>query len=105
MTDYINNLIYQELINKDNRFDVKSDERIYLDLRATSGYVKETEKLEQNDSKITFHVLLKQAATKKLRLRVWAHSFGEYLYILTKNGLTLRHRTYTINQTDDSLLE
>ena len=46
MTDYINNLIYQELINKDNRFDVKSDERIYLDLRATSGYVKETEKLE-----------------------------------------------------------
>ena len=105
MTDYINNLIYQELINKDNRFDVKSDERIYLDLRATSGYVKETEKLEQNDSKITFHVLLKQAATKKLSLRVWAHSLGEYLYILTKNGLTLRHRTYTINQTDDSLLE
>ena len=105
MTDYINNLIYQELINKDNRFDVKSDERIYLDLRATSRYVKETEKLEQNDSKITFHVLLKQAATKKLSLRVWAHSLGEYLYILTKNGLTLRHRTYTINQTDDGLLE
>ena len=105
MTDYINNLIYQELINKDNRFDVKSDERIYLDLRATSGYVKETEKLEQNDSKITFHVLLKQAATKKLSLRVWAHFLGEYLYILTKNGLTLRHRTYTINQTDDGLLE
>ena len=105
MTDYINNLIYQELINKDNRFDVKSDERIYLDLRATSGYVKETEKLEQNDSKITFHVLLKQAATKKLSLRVWAHSLGEYLYILTKNGLTLRHRTYTINQTDNGLLE
>ena len=105
MTDYINNLIYQELINKDNRFDVKSDERIYLDLRATSGYVKETEKLEQNDSKITFHVLLKQAATKKLSLSVWAHSLGKYLYILTKNGLTLRHRTYTINQTDDGLLE
>ena len=105
MTDYINNLIYQELINKDDRFDEKSDERIYLDLRATSGYVKETEKLEQNDSKITFHVLLKQAATKKLSLRVWAHSLGEYLYILTKNGLTLRHRTYTINQTDDGLLE
>ena len=105
MTDYINNLIYQELINKDDRFDEKSDERIYLDLRATSGYVKETEKLEQNDSKITFHVLLKQAATKKLSLRVWAHSLGEYLYILTKDGLTLRHRTYTINQTDDGLLE
>ena len=33
------------------------------------------------------------------------HSLGEYLYILSKNGLTLRHRTYTINQTGDDLLE
>ena len=49
--------------------------------------------------------MLKEAATKKLKLRVWAHSLGEYLYILNKNGLTLRHRTYTINQTDDDLLE
>ena len=49
--------------------------------------------------------MLKNAATKKLRLRVWAHSLEEYLYILTKNGLTLRHRTYAINQTDQDLLE
>ena len=52
MTDYINNLIYQELINKDNRFDVKSDERIYLDLRATSGYVKETENWNKSTQKL-----------------------------------------------------
>ena len=38
-------------------------------------------------------------------LRVWAYSLGEYLYILTKNGLTLRHRTYAINETDEDLLE
>ena len=30
---------------------------------------------------------------------------GEYLYILTKNGLTLRHRTYAINQSEEDLLE
>ena len=50
-------------------------------------------------------MLLKEAATKKLRLRVWVHSLSEYLYIVAKNGLTLRHRTYTINQTDENLLE
>ena len=48
--------------------------------------------------------MLKNAATEKLRLRVWAHSLGEYLYILTKNGLTLRHRAYAINQSDKDLL-
>ena len=83
----MNNKIYQELIEEDDYFDVRSDERLYLDLTASSGYVKEAEKLEQNNSKINLHIMLKNAATKKLRLRVWAHSLGEYQYILTKNGL------------------
>ena len=76
-----------------------------MDLRASSGYLKEAEKLERNDLKIYFHILLKEAATKKLKLKVWAHSLGEYLHILSKNRRTLRHRTYAINQTDDDLLE
>ena len=101
LSDYMNNPVYQELIPEDEYFYVKRDERLYLDLRSSSGYVKQAEKHERNDSKITLHVLLKQAATKKLRLRVWAYSLGEYLYILCKNGLTLRHRMHTINQTDD----
>ena len=71
--------MYQELIEEDEYFDVRSNERLYLDLRASSGYVKEAEKLERNDLKITLHVLLKQAAIKKLRLTVWAYSLGEYL--------------------------
>ena len=103
LTDYLNNLIYEELISEDYYFDVISDKRIYLDLIASSGYVKEAEKLEQNNSKITLHILLKEAAKKKLRLRFWAHSLGEQLYILTKNGLTLRHKTYAINQTGKDL--
>ena len=104
-SDYMDNPVFQELVSEDDYFDVRSDERMYLDLRASSGYVKEAEKLERNDSKINLHITLKEAATKKLRLRVWAYSLGEYLYILSKNGLTLRHRTYAINQTDDDLLE
>ena len=75
----MNNPVYQELIEEDEYFDVRSNERLYLDLRASSGYVKEAKKLERNDLKITLHVLLKQAAIKKLRLTVWAYSLGEYL--------------------------
>ena len=66
IVDYINNPIFQELPDKDKYFSQTSDERIYLDLRATSGYVKEAEKLERNDSKINVHIMSKKAATKKL---------------------------------------
>ena len=88
LSDYMNNPVLQELISEDHYFGVKSDERVYLDLRASSGYVKKAEKLERNDSKISLHLLLR-----------------EVMYILNENGLTLKHRTYTINQTDDDLLE
>ena len=40
-----------------------------------------------------------------LRVRIWAYSLSEYLYVLSKSGLTLKHRTYTINQSDDDFLE
>ena len=105
LTDYINNPIYQELIDKEDYNEVKSDDRIYLDLRASSGYMDKAKKLERNDSKINVSIQLKAAATKKLRLRVWAYVIGEYLYILSKNGLTLRYRTYAINQDNKDLLE
>ena len=101
----MNNTAYQELNSEDDYFDVKRDERLYLDLKASSGYVKEAERLERNDSKISLHILLKKAATKKLILRVWSRSLGEYLYILSKSGLTFRHGTYVINQTDGDFLE
>ena len=66
----MHNTVYQELISQDDYFDVKSDERLYLDHRASSGYMKEEKKVERNDSKISLHILLKITATKKLRLRV-----------------------------------
>ena len=61
----MNNSVFQELISKHEYFELRSDERMYLDLRASSGYVKETEKLEQNDSKINLHIMLKEAAKRK----------------------------------------
>ena len=105
LTDYINNPIYQELVDEDQYSENKSDERVYLDLRASSGYTNEVEKLERNNSKINLAITLKNAATKKLRLRIWAHSIADYLYILTTSGLTLRHKTYSISQQDEDFLE
>ena len=61
-------------------------------------YTNEAERLERNDSKISVSIQLKATATKKLRLRVWAYSIGEYWYILSKSGLTQRHRPYVLEQ-------
>ena len=105
LTDFINNPIYQKLIDEDQYNTNASDEWLYLDLRASPGYTNEPGKLKRNDSKINLGIALKNAATKKFRLRIWAHSIGEYLYILTRSGLMLRHKTYSISQQDEDLLE
>ena len=46
LTEYMDNPMFRELPDEEEYFSLKSDERVYLDLRATSGYVKEAEKLE-----------------------------------------------------------
>ena len=67
----MDNPIFRELQDEEEYFSLKSDERVYLDLRASSGYVKETEKLERNDSKINL-MTLKKAAQFNMRVRIWA---------------------------------
>ena len=44
LTDYINNPMYQELIDEEDYNEVKSDGRIYLDLTANSRYTNEARK-------------------------------------------------------------
>ena len=105
LTVYMNNPIFQELRDEDTYFNVKKDERVYLDPRASSGYVKEAEKLERNDLKINLEITLKAVAEYKLRVRIWAYSLSEYLYLLPKSGLTLNHKTNVINQNDEDFLE
>ena len=105
LTDYMDNPSFRELPDEEEYFGLKSDEGIYLDLRASSGYVREAEKLERNDSKIDLMITLKSAAQFNMRVRIWAYSLSEYLYVLSKSGLTLKHRTYPINQSDDDFLE
>ena len=105
ISEYMDNPIFQELRDEETYYGLKSDEKVYLDLRASSGYVKEAEKLERNDSKINLQITLKDVTDFNLRVRIWAYSLSEYLYVLSKSGLTLKHRTYTINQSDEDFLE
>ena len=102
LSDCINKPVYQELIDKDAYDGVRSDERLYLDLEANAEYTTEMEKLERNDSKINLAIPPKDAATKKLWLRIWAYSLGEYVYVLSRQGLTLRHKTYSLVQEDNN---
>ena len=101
----MDNTIFRELPTEEEYFDLKSDERVYLDLRASSGYVREAEKFERNDSKINLMITLKEVAKYNLRVRIWACSLSQYFYVLSKSGLTLKHTTYAINQSDDDFLE
>ena len=105
LTDYMDNPIYRELPDEEEYYSLKRDDRMYLDLRVSSGYVREAEKLERNDSKINLQINLKKAAQFNMRVRIWAYSLSEYLYVLSKSGLTLKHRIYAINQSDEDFLE
>ena len=52
--------MYQELIDNDQYDSVRTDDRVYLDLRTSSRYTKGAEELERNDSKINLGIMLKQ---------------------------------------------
>ena len=81
LIDYMDNPIYRELPDEEEYYSLKSDEVIYLDLRASSGYVKEAEKLERNDSKINLQITLKKAAQFNMRVRIWTYSLSStYMY-------------------------
>ena len=105
LSEYMDNPIFQELPDENTYYSAKCGERVYLDFRSSSGYVKEAEKLERNDSKINLQITLKDVADFTLRIRIWAYSLFEYLYVLLESGLTLKHRTYIINQNDDDFVE
>ena len=96
VSDYIHNPIFQELPLEKDYFSDESDERVCIDLWDSLGYTNKIKKPSWNDSKLTLQIELKTALTKKVRLRFWENTNGEYLYILVDGGLTLKYKTYTI---------
>ena len=64
LTQYKNHEIKQELTKEKNSFRDDSDERLYIDMRRSKGYINELEKLPPNDGGVTLTVKLKKAGKR-----------------------------------------
>ena len=93
--DYLHNKTKQELPNR-NTYFTDSDEKVYIDIRRSKGYTGEFERVNRDDSDLVVTVDLKKAAAKKMRLYVTGYYQGEYMYMLTKEGLIMSHKEYSI---------
>ena len=80
-TDCLRSLVYQEFIKEQEYFKNMSNE-INIFIPKYECRTNKMAKSEQNNSKISLYINLKNAATKKLRLRIWGHAVEEYLYVL-----------------------
>ena len=97
--------MFQELLLKSDYFRTKSDEKINIDLRDSLGYTDKIKKPSKNDSKLKVTIELRNplAKKKKIRLRVWGYTNGEYLFMLIDSSLTLKYKTYALKSLDDIL--
>ena len=98
---YKNNKIKQELTKEKDYFGDNSDELLYIDIRRSKGYTNELEKLTHDDGGVTLTIKLKEAAAKKMRLRVTAYSQAEYRYTSTEKGYIMTYQDYSIAKDDD----
>ena len=71
-------------------FGNNSDKKIYIDLRDSMGYTNEIETPSRNDTKLMVTIETKSLLARKMRLRVWGYTNGEYLYMLGNAELTLK---------------
>ena len=100
LTQYKNNDIYRELIEEDDYFGDKSDERVYIDMRRSKGHTDELEKINHDDSGIALSIKLKKDAAKKLRFRITGFSQDEYWYLLSNKGYIMSYKNYNISKAD-----
>ena len=101
LSQYINNEIYQEMPDEDKFADNERDDRIYIDMRRTKGYKDELEKINRDDSGVALHIKLKEAAAKKLKIRITDFSQAEYWYVLSNKGYVICYKNYNISKSDE----
>ena len=97
LSDYAHNPIYQEAPRKGKYF-TSSDARLYIDLRRSKGHTGEFERVNRNDSDLPITIELKNALTKKMRLRVTGYYQGENMYMLGNNGLIMNYMEYGVKR-------
>ena len=99
LTEYKNNLIYQYITpQKEYRANTR-DDRIYIDMRKSHGYTGELEKLTRDGLAVI--VNLKNAAQKKMRLRITGFSQCEYWYAFWNKGYIMTYKNYNISKEDE----
>ena len=68
----------------------------------SKGYTDELEKLNRDDSGLAVTIGLKEAAAKKLRLRIIGCSQGKYWYLLSNKGYIMSYKNYNISKADEN---
>ena len=101
LTQYKNNEIYKEITPEDEYRDNAKDDRIYLDMRRSHGYTDKLEKLTRDDSGPAVVINLKEAAKKKMRLRITGFSQAEYWYASSNKGCIMTYKNYNISKEED----
>ena len=71
-------------------------------MRRSKGYTDELEKINRDDSGLAVVIVFKEAAAKKLRLRIVGYSQGEYWYLLSNKGYIMSFKNYNISKADQS---
>ena len=101
LTQYKNNEIYQYITPEEEYRSNTRDDRIYIDMRRSQDYIDELEKLTRDDSGLAVVINLKEAAQKKMRLRITGFSQAEYWYALSNKGYIMTYKNYNILKEDD----
>ena len=101
LTQYKSNPIYQDLTPEEEYRDNSRDDSIYIDMRRSQGYTDELEKLTRDDSGLAVVVNLKDAAQKKMRLRLTGFSQSEYCYAFSNKGYIMTYKNYNISKEDE----
>ena len=96
-SEYIHNKTAQELPSRKDYFE-NSDERVYIDLRRGKGFTGEFERINRDDSELSVVIDLKAAAADKMRIYVTRYYQAEYKYTLSKNGLIMIHKGYSVSK-------
>ena len=69
-------------------------------MRWSKSYTDELEKLNRDDSGLAVVINFKEAAAKKLKLRVTGLSQAEYWYLLSNKGYIMLYKNYNISKAD-----
>ena len=80
-----------------------ADENLFVDLRREKGYTNEIKKLNRDNSDLSVTIMLKNAAAKKMRLRVIGYYQDEHLNLLSHNGLNINYKEYGVKKQETSV--